>query len=106
MSSRAEESRPPPLLEPDVNVAFIGSYCAVAEVADIVTEQFIGGVPNTHGKGSRRTFLARAGGAAAILAASAVLNTRMAAADGPKPALSGSNVVGAVTRRQRMVGHG
>src|SRR6204780_537595 len=55
-------------------------------------EQFIGGVPNTHGQGSRRTFLARPGGAPAILGASAVLNTRMAAADGPKPALSGSNV--------------
>jgi hypothetical protein len=33
------------------------------------TEQFIGGVPDMPGQGSRRTFLARAGGAAGILAA-------------------------------------
>src|SRR5277367_2937906 len=44
------------------------------------------------GQGSRRAFLARAGGAAGILAACAMLNTRMAAANGPKLALGGSNV--------------
>jgi peptidoglycan/xylan/chitin deacetylase (PgdA/CDA1 family) len=55
-------------------------------------EQATGGLPTMLEQGSRRTFLARAGGAAGLLAAGAMLDTPMAAADGPRPALRGSNV--------------